>query len=352
MKIMKESPNFYSYGSEFSTMVFSSKDHFLNYFGYKDDIGKLIFANAKPNEKEATTTRMFIESFDAYMKESTKNGWWDTFTVSDIACESGTYICKIIDCKVAKNGYPMFIVHPIKKYTGNDLFTVEDIKNSAVSSLNMRYIAVMDVFGSSRLFSNMYWELWCHREDDFYHCNYNGILTKYMNKWIELKSRTDVDITTTADDKLAGIVAVELFLNGDLTIDDINEALQSKYHYQLYVEDIFDNLDKYAEEYPLFINKLIKKYHTEKDFYMKHKDDLSYQYTLDNIESDIDSWICYQSAIYSRYVREGKIPYTEELRDDNIDTQMARCEKVFQYQKMSKKKRKKNSKESVSSEDI
>ena len=77
------------------------------------EIGKLILCESK----EEGSTRLFIHQFDSWVSALHKDGWWDTFTVTDIPCQKGFYICEIKKFRIDRNGYMNVIVFP-KKYLG------------------------------------------------------------------------------------------------------------------------------------------------------------------------------------------------------------------------------------------
>ena len=43
-----------------------------------------------------------------------KNGWWDTFTISETPCKKGITLCSIREFTQDKTGYLMLIVVPVK----------------------------------------------------------------------------------------------------------------------------------------------------------------------------------------------------------------------------------------------
>jgi len=87
---------------------------------YDKEIGKRVICRCK----EEKATRLFISGLTVYADYVNKDGWWSTFTVSKKPCEHvGSYICKIEEFKVDKNGFLMCIVTP-EKYIG-DVIHVE-----------------------------------------------------------------------------------------------------------------------------------------------------------------------------------------------------------------------------------
>ena len=79
----------------------------------KTEKGKMILCESKEEE----STRLFIHQFNSLMSCLTKDGWWDTFTVSKEACNKGFYLCEIDSFRIDKNGYLNVVVLP-KKFLG------------------------------------------------------------------------------------------------------------------------------------------------------------------------------------------------------------------------------------------
>jgi len=76
----------------------------------KTEIGKFILCEAR----EDNTTRLFIHQFSSLSSILTKDGWWDTFTVTEIPCNKGFYLCMIQDFKIDRNDFLNCIVYPSK----------------------------------------------------------------------------------------------------------------------------------------------------------------------------------------------------------------------------------------------
>jgi hypothetical protein len=76
---------------------------------YEDQCGKLLIATAN-NDGD---TRLFVRSINFATDQRKKNGWWNTFTITRKPCDAGTYICKVLEVKADKNGYPIFVATPV-----------------------------------------------------------------------------------------------------------------------------------------------------------------------------------------------------------------------------------------------
>lgn len=86
--------------------IYGEKEAFKR---YEDQSGKLLIATAN-NDGD---TRMFVRSINFATDQRKKNGWWNTFTITMIPRNAGTYICRISNVKADKDGYPIFVVVPV-----------------------------------------------------------------------------------------------------------------------------------------------------------------------------------------------------------------------------------------------
>jgi hypothetical protein len=84
---------------------------------YSNQVNKLIFASA--NDDGAT--RLFARSLSRLTDLENKEGWWNTFTLTEQPCDKGTYICRISEVRPDKYGYPIFVVAPLVKIDEHDM---------------------------------------------------------------------------------------------------------------------------------------------------------------------------------------------------------------------------------------
>lgn len=127
------------------------KDNMINENFISDQIrhmkqteeGKFILCETK----EPKATRLFIHRFSSYTSSTKKNGWWDTFTITNDPCNKvGYYICEILDFKSDKKDNLMCIVKPfvyIGKYIDEDspawIYIVQAHIFSNYADKNKRY---------------------------------------------------------------------------------------------------------------------------------------------------------------------------------------------------------------------
>jgi len=72
--------------------------------------GKMVLCESR----EDGSTRLFVHRFSRWVSLSTKEGWWDTFTISKAACNKGFWLCVIDSFRIDRNGYLNMIVNPKK----------------------------------------------------------------------------------------------------------------------------------------------------------------------------------------------------------------------------------------------
>lgn len=200
---------------------------------YTSQVGKLIIASVKDDD----STRLFIR--DIFSDSMHKEGWWNTFTISSKPCNKGVYICRIGSVKKDKDGYPIFIVDPLK-----------EIDES-----------ILDFYGSrtSRVFSNSDLFIDAFTLPLSISGNYNAL--------IEYVSTLDESIEDHfSTDKICAKI-VNLVIDGKITIEEIDILLNKPTERQLETKrimdmssDIFLNPGKYEEKYPLLVNAVLKNY--------------------------------------------------------------------------------------------
>jgi len=189
----------------------------------KTEIGKFVLCYAK----EEDTTRLFIHQFNRWTSAFTKEGWWDTFTVSRKSCANkGFYLCQIEKFRLDKDGYLNMIVFP-NKYLGETI----DEDATAWDYLNM-----------SGKFTREYKST--QRRSRF---NITNLERTFKEKFEESGYPT-----------MESFIFSE-FMTSGITLDEISIALEEKYDIEKLADDINKNIEKYAEKYPLLVKKLPKE---------------------------------------------------------------------------------------------
>jgi len=186
------------------------------------EIGKFILCEAR----EDNTTRLFIHQFNSWSSVFTKNGWWDTFTVTNQPCKKGFYLCKIQDFKIDRNEYLNCIVFP-NKYLGD--------------TINEDLIGWDYLFYCKKL-SKEYTSQ--HYRSRF---NIGNLYNVYKNEF-ENSGYSNIDSFIFAE-----------FMKDKISIEDISIALEEKYDIEKLAEDINNNIKKYSDKYPLLVKKLPKE---------------------------------------------------------------------------------------------
>ena len=188
----------------------------------KTEIGKFILCEAR----EDNVTRLFIHQFSSLSSVLTKDGWWDTFTLTEIPCKKGFYLCSIQDFRIDRNDFLNCIVYP-SKYLGD--------------SINE------DLIGWDYLF-------------------YCGKLSReYISKHYRVRFNIDnlykmykIEFENSGYRDIDSFLFAE-FIFDKITIEDISVALEEKYDIEKLAEEINNNIHKHSEKYPLLIKKLPKE---------------------------------------------------------------------------------------------
>ena len=81
------------------------------------EIGRLVVCDAR----KENSTRMYIHRLSRIDDIFMKDGWWDTFTISEKPCrKTGYYLCRIKEFRIDRNGYLNMVVIPLH-YLGTDI---------------------------------------------------------------------------------------------------------------------------------------------------------------------------------------------------------------------------------------
>lgn len=155
---------------------------------FANKTGKMILATAKNDG----ATRLFVRSTNPFTDILNKEGWWDTFTITNTPCATGTYICKVKKVCADKDGYPIFVAEPIIP-----------VEESLLLSEEMMYM-----FGLSTLFTEEY--------VDFSH-GYN-----VLNMQRQVEAISDVNDEGFINYHVAAAAkCVQLFIDGKIPKEQI-----------------------------------------------------------------------------------------------------------------------------------
>jgi len=229
------------------------------------EIGKFVLCQAK----EDNITRLFIHQFSKWMSAFTKEGWWDTFTICEKSCVKGFYLCQIEEFKIDKNGYLNMVVYPNK-------FIGEVIDEDAIA---WDYLHMTNKFADK--YKSQHWRA------RFNFANLNNI----FNERFEASGYSNMENFIFAG-----------FIQGEITLEEISDALEEKYEIEKLAEDINGNLKKYSEKYPLLVKKLPKD----------------------------ESWGMYMTRCTVNYLQDKSYEY-DRLKLGNENNILNQVEEVFKY---------------------
>ncbi len=185
----------------------------------ESETGRYVLCEAK----EDNTTRLFIHQFNRWVSVLTKEGWWDTFTLSKNPCKKGFYLCKIEEFRFDRNGYINMIVLP-SKYLGESVD--ED-------SIGWDYLASSGKLASHYKSRNCRERFNVVQLERVFAERFESSGYKYMTEFI-----------------------FAAFIADKITLDELASALEEKYDIEKFAEEINRNLKNYEEKYPLFVKKL------------------------------------------------------------------------------------------------
>lgn len=245
------------------------------------EIGRLVVCDAR----KENSTRMYIHRLSRIDDIFMKDGWWDTFTISEKPCrKTGYYLCRIKEFRIDRNGYLNMVVIPLH-YLGTDI----DMDSDA-----WKY------FGNRGFFTNYYQSI------GYYRTRYNvaalhNLFEEDIAKIEKNEKERLGDDYICADKEIAEFI-LEKFIAGDITLKDIDKALDEKDDLEKLADDLNLNLERYgtneknryAEDYPLLVKKLpvedhgiLKGYYTA-DCTMRYLKRKSYEYTHLNLGSETE----------------------------------------------------------------
>lgn len=245
------------------------------------EIGRLVVCDAR----KENSTRMYIHRLSRIDDIFMKDGWWDTFTISEKPCrKTGYYLCRIKEFRIDRNGYLNMVVIPLH-HLGTDI----DMDSDA-----WKY------FGNRGFFTNYYQSI------GYYRTRYNvaalhNLFEEDIAKIEKNEKERLGDDYICADKEIAEFI-LEKFIAGDITLKDIDKALDEKDDLEKLADDLNLNLERYgtneknryAEDYPLLVKKLpvedhgiLKGYYTA-DCTMRYLKRKSYEYTHLNLGSETE----------------------------------------------------------------
>lgn len=179
---------------------------------YERQWKKLVVATAKDDN----TTRLFVRSIVTHTDVRLKEGWWNTFTITNKPCNKGMYICRIDDVRKDKSGYPIFVVTPIIP-----------IDEAVLASREMT-----TMFKGSRLFVESYLD-WSSYNID------------YLGK--KIAEIDDIDIRHM-DHRDIERCATTLFINGKITQEQIVEWMNEPTDWEKEQKRFEEEVQRFLEQ--------------------------------------------------------------------------------------------------------
>lgn len=240
------------------------------------DVGKFLICESR----EDASTRLFIRNVTNEFDDSNKKeGWWNTFTVTDDPTHKGLWLARAIEYRLDKNGFLNLKVKPILQINDvsfRTLFSFESKDGTWESS------AWWLMMGQSDAFLSEY-------EFHWYGCIHNPNIDELTKKFPELKGY---------DLKVIGKIILNKFLKRKVTIKEIEECLNKPCDWEVLIEDVFEAVARgntkeiYGEKYPLFANKIM--HNVGRNLFGCYI-------------SDVENYIRRQMDYYDEILREGKI---------------------------------------------
>lgn len=210
----------------------------------KSELGLLLLCEAR-NDGD---TRLFISQFSFLMDDFTKNGWWDTFTISKEPCKKGFYLCTIEEFRIDRNGYLNVVVKPSRFL---ETFIEENKESDA-----------WDFLFRSNMFSTRY-----ARRMSCGLLNVDALIEKYEEEFkrSELYLNSKPDEIKFFSTSLFAKYLLEQYLINEITLEEIAIELKKPPYVETLAREILcvirTNSSKF-DEYPL----LKKKFPTDKMF--------------------------------------------------------------------------------------
>ena len=202
---------------------------------HQTEVGKLIFAEAR----EDGTTRLFLKRLSAGVDVLTKKGWWDMFIVTNTPCRKGIWSCEIAKLRTDRNGFPMMEVIPLA-YLG------ENINGESVA---------WDYFARSGMFSKVF------INTDHYKRRFNvqEVEKRFYDFWSDYDNEATKEYLKKHFIPNYTVPARKIwvaFCEGKVTLQEIEDALDTPEGFEAMAIDIAKNNKKYQEKYPLMMAKI------------------------------------------------------------------------------------------------
>lgn len=281
----------------------------------KHNVGKKLICECRGEESNKPGTRLFIRNVtNAFADAEKKEGWWNTFTLSEEKVEKGLWLAEVVEYHLDKNGYvnsTVKVIMPVNDVAFHDLFS--ETAGTWNSSAWWLMMVVSGAFLSEYKFSS------------------HGII--HDPNFDELIDKFPIFKDLPANE--IGEKALYMYLNGEITIKEIEECLDTPTDWERLVKNISsavlcgDTKRLYGEKYPLFAEKVSHNVENGESSFIH--------------ENAVD-YIRRQMRYYDELVRDGKIePVVGDVLD-MVESALAYRKSLHDAEKEKKKLERKSKK--------
>lgn len=196
----------------------------------KDNKGKYLICRTDEKSK----TRHFICRVGALANEETRDGWWDTFTISKEECEPGYGIFKVKHFTTDKNDNVILIVTPVCHLKD---FSYRDLKSNG-------WVAILRSKGFCGGYYHTYDGFW-----DTYELNIGALRGLLQTKGKDPDNMSELYAQT-----------LELFVEGTLSFAEVKDAVNEPSDFEKLMEQIrfqtVANEGPLWESHPMFMDRM------------------------------------------------------------------------------------------------
>lgn len=279
----------------------------------KNNVGKKLICECRGEESKKPGTRLFIRNVTNIMVDAhKKEGWWNTFTISNEKVGKGLWLAEVVGYRLDRNGYLNLEVKTI--------IPVNDI------AFHVLFSEKKGTWNSSAWWLMMVVSKAFLREYDFLA---HEII--HEPNFEELIKRFPIFSGLTA--KEIGEKALYMYLNNDITIEEIEECLDTPNDWEKLISNVSSAVLRgdaerlYGDKYPLFAKKV------------SHNVENGYS---DFTECNTENYIRRQMHYYDELLKDGKMePVVGDVLDI-VEVALIHRKSLKDAEKAEKRKQKKN----------
>lgn len=223
------------------TIPFEGDSFLRMQWGNVHEKGKLLICESR----EVDATRLFIQDVtNQYENHKKKDGWWNTFTLSNKKVSHGLWLCKVLKYKLDRNNFLNLIVEPIQLIDDVKYHTFFETDNGTWNSIAFYYMIT-----KSKLFLDEY---------EFPHYSINTPNEEVLiERFPNLKNLSPKEM---------GMEMLTMYLSNKATLKDFEDALNTLNEEDKLAEDMWSIAIKekapssFEEKYPTLVRKtLVRK---------------------------------------------------------------------------------------------